>query len=108
MEQLKVRKLNKSEFKEMPDDALVICRCEEITKGEIRRAIYDGMRTMNEIKRYLRVGMGLCQGQTCNRLVRGIIARELGLKMDDVEVPVPRSPVRPTAMKVYAADGLMK
>lgn len=108
MKQPIVRTPNKGEFKEMPDDSLVICRCEEITQGEIRRAIYDGMRTMNEIKRYLRVGMGLCQGQTCNRLVRGIIARELGMKAGEVEIPVPRSPVRPTSMKVYAADGLMK
>lgn len=108
MKQISKRTLNKSEFKEMPDDALVICRCEEITKGEIRRAIYDGMRTMNEIKRYLRAGMGLCQGQTCNRLVKGIIARELGTELKDIEIQKPRSPVRPISMKVYAADGLMK
>jgi NAD(P)H-nitrite reductase large subunit len=43
---------------------MIICRCEEITKGEIRRAIYDGMYTLTEIRRYLRTGMGLCQGQT--------------------------------------------
>ena len=32
-------------FVEMPDDDMIICRCEEITKGEIRRAVYEGMRT---------------------------------------------------------------
>ena len=37
-------------FVEMPDDDMIICRCEEITKGEIRRAVYEGMRTTNEIK----------------------------------------------------------
>lgn len=50
------------EFVEGPDDDIIVCRCEEITKGEIRRAIYDGMYTVNEVKRYIRPGMGLCQG----------------------------------------------
>jgi NAD(P)H-nitrite reductase large subunit len=107
MEQLVDRTLSQKEFIELPDDNVVICRCEEITQGEIRRAIYDGMRTMNEIKRYLRAGMGLCQGQTCSRLVKGIVARELGLKMAQVEIPVPRSPVRPISMKTYADDGIL-
>ncbi len=52
-----------------PDDDLLVCRCEEITKGEIRRAIHQGMFTIEELRRYLRCGMGLCQGQTCGRLV---------------------------------------
>ena len=55
------------EFKEMPDDGMIICRCEEITKGEIRKAVHDGMFTLTEIRRYLRTGMGLCQGQTCSK-----------------------------------------
>ena len=46
-----------------PDDGVLVCRCEEVTKGDIRRAIHDGMYTMTEIRRYLRQGMGLCQGQ---------------------------------------------
>ncbi|AGL02285.1 (2Fe-2S)-binding protein [Desulfoscipio gibsoniae] len=96
------------EFVARPDDSLIICRCEEITRGEIRRAIYDGMRTMNEIKRYLRVGMGLCQGQTCNRLVQGIMAKELGLDPVEVDIPLSRSPARPIPMSVYANDGVTK
>ena len=48
---------------------MIICRCEEITKGEIKAAIRNGMHTVNGIKRITRAGMGLCQGQTCQRLV---------------------------------------
>ncbi len=48
-------------FVPKPDDDLIVCRCEEITKGEIRKAIHEGMRTMTEIRRFLRPGMGLCQ-----------------------------------------------
>ena len=60
-----------------PDDDLIICRCEEITRGEIRKAIHEGMFTMTEVKRYLRTGMGLCQGQNCGRLVKQILEQEL-------------------------------
>ena len=62
-------------FVPQQDDDLIICRCEEITKGEIRRAVHEGMWTLTEVKRFLRAGMGLCQGQTCGRLVKGIVAK---------------------------------
>ena len=40
------------EFVPALDDDMIICRCEEITKGEIRRAVHDGMFTLTEIRRY--------------------------------------------------------
>lgn len=90
------------EFVPQPDDDLIVCRCEEITKGEIRKAIYDGMYTINEIKRYLRTGMGLCQGLTCGRNVKDIVARELGIPSVDLEEATPRPPARPVSAGVYA------
>lgn len=92
------RKKPDGEFVSMPDDNQIICRCEEITKGEIRKAIYDGMLTMTEIKRYLRPGMGLCQGMTCGRNVKSIVARELKIPLNEVEEPTPRAPMRPIAL----------
>lgn len=86
------------------DDNMIICRCEEITKGEIRKAIYNGMFTLTEIRRYLRTGMGLCQGQTCGKLVKGIVARELGISPFDLEAAVSRAPMRPIEMKVLANE----
>ncbi|MBR1738011.1 MAG: (2Fe-2S)-binding protein [Firmicutes bacterium] len=41
------------EFTAQSDDDMLICRCEEVTKGEIRRAVHDGMYTITEIRRYL-------------------------------------------------------
>ena len=84
------------------DDDTVICRCEDITKGEIRRAVHEGMYTMTEIKRFLRPGMGLCQGQRCGALVKRIIARELGVPADEIESPTARPPARPTELRVLA------
>lgn len=102
------RKLLQGDFIPRADDELIVCRCEEITQGEIRRAVYDGMYTMNEVKRYLRAGMGLCQGQTCSRLVQSIIARELGIAPGDIEISTSRSPARPLQMKQMAMDGVKK
>ena len=90
------------DFQPQPDDDLIVCRCEEITKGEIRKAVYGGMYTVNEVKRYLRPGMGLCQGLTCGRNVKDIIARELGMMSKELEEATPRPPTRPVTAKTYA------
>ncbi|MCR4888644.1 MAG: (2Fe-2S)-binding protein [Ruminococcus sp.] len=92
------------EFVPQPDDDMLICRCEEISKGEIRKAVHDGMYTITEIRRYLRCGMGLCQGQTCARLVKGIVARELGISPAELEPATSRAPMRPTEMCVLANE----
>lgn len=91
-------------FVSAPDDDMIICRCEEITKGEIRRAVHEGMFTLTEIRRYLRTGMGLCQGQTCAKLVKGIVARELKISPADLEPAASRVPMRPIEMHVFAKE----
>lgn len=89
------------------DDNLIICRCEEITKGEIRKAVHDGMWTLTEIKRYIRPGMGLCQGQTCGRLVKSIVAKELGVPASSLEETTARTPNRPVELSIYR-KGMMQ
>ena len=84
------------------DDDMIICRCEEITKGEIKAAIRNGMQTVNGIKRVTRAGMGLCQGQTCQRLVIQIIAEELRQSVADIEPTTARGPVRPLNLAAFA------
>ena len=87
------------------DDHLLVCRSEEVTKGEIRKAVHEGMFTIEELRRYLRCGMGLCQGQTCGKLVKGIVARELGVAPTDVTPATSRAPMRPTEMEIAGQDG---
>ena len=84
------------------DDDMIICRCEEIAKGEIKAAIRNGMLTVNGIKRITRAGMGLCQGQTCQRLVIQIIAEELRQSVADIEPTTARGPVRPLNLAAFA------
>ena len=91
-----------AERKPEGDDGVVICRCEEVTRGEIRDVIYNGMKTLNGVKRITRAGMGLCQGQTCERLVSQLIASELGLPPAEVEPTTARAPLRPIPLSVFA------
>ena len=91
-------------FEARPDDDVIVCRCEEITKGEIRRAVHAGMYTMNEVKRFLRAGMGLCQGQTCQRLVQGIIASELKVRPSELGMIQGRAPVRPVEIRTFSKN----
>ncbi len=93
------------EFVPKPDDDMLVCRCEEVTKGEIRQAVHDGMYTISEIRIYLRAGMGLCQGQTCAALVKRIVADELSVSRDKLECATSRAPMRPIEMKVFAKEG---
>ena len=92
-------------FVEGPDDDLLVCRCEEVTKGQIRKAVHEGIFTLEEMRRYLRSGMGLCQGQTCGKLVKAIIASELKVSRAEVVPASSRAPMRPIEMCILAEDG---
>ena len=96
------------EYISAPDDDMIICRCEEVTKGEIRRAVHAGLYTITEIRRYLRAGMGLCQGQTCAKLVKGIVAKELGVSPAELEPAGSRAPMRPIEMEVFGNEKVCK
>lgn len=74
---------------------LVVCRCEEVTLDEIIDAIKRGARSVREIKKLTRAGMGLCQGKTCQLIVAKILAEALGVSISDVELDTPRPPLRP-------------
>ncbi|MFT8888679.1 MAG: (2Fe-2S)-binding protein [Ethanoligenens sp.] len=76
-------------------DDMLVCRCEEVTVGEIRQAIREGARDVTGVKRRTRAGMGLCQGRTCEKLVQQILCKELGMPADSVGYASARPPVRP-------------
>lgn len=78
------------------DDDVIVCRCEEITAGEIRKAIRKyHATTVTEVKRRVRAGMGLCQGRTCGKLVSRILAEETGKQTSEIKGSTDRPPVRP-------------
>lgn len=69
-----------------PDYGKIVCRCEQVSEGEIRAAIRrnPGARDIDGIKRRTRSGMGRCQGGFCGPYVMALIAEELGIPMETV------------------------
>ena len=80
---------------------MIVCRCEEVTVGDIKKAIAEGAKTVEGIKKRTRAGMGLCQGRTCSKLVSRILGSELGIKPNEIEPDRVRMPIKPVAFGVY-------
>ncbi|APM39271.1 (2Fe-2S)-binding protein [Clostridium kluyveri] len=76
-------------------DDILVCRCEEVTLGEIKEAIRQGAKDVTGVKRRVRAGMGLCQGRTCEKLVQQILCQELGITLKEAGSSTARPPVRP-------------
>ena len=82
----------------MSSDNIIICRCEDITLGEIRAQIARGKHTTEEIKRACRAGMGPCQGRTCSLIIANEIARATGKAIADIPLSRVRPPTAPIKM----------
>lgn len=69
-----------------PDYGRIVCRCEQVTEAEVRRAIRRGVgaTSLDGVKRRTRAGMGRCQGGFCSTRVMEILAEELGKDMKDI------------------------
>lgn len=72
--------------KENPLFGKIICRCEQISEGEIIDVIHRscGATTIKGVKKRVRPGFGKCQGGFCEAYVLKILARELGKEMNDI------------------------
>ena len=87
------------------DDDILVCRCEEVTAGEIRAAIRAGATDVTQVKLRTRAGMGLGQGRTCELLVQQILSQELGISQDQAGYSTPRTPQRPMTFGTLGGDG---
>ena len=81
--------------KDFVNDDMIVCRCEEVTLGEIKEAVRQGARDVTGVKRRVRAGMGLCQGRTCEKLVQQILCQELKITPKECGSSSARPPVRP-------------
>ena len=80
------------------DDAIIACRCEEVTVGQIRRAVRLGATGPNQAKAWLRCGMGSCQGRLCGPTVAALIAASRGVPIAEVGTYRPRAPYKPLTL----------
>jgi len=86
-------------WREIPDET-IICRCEDVRMGEIRRAVEEGFSLIRELKEATRVTMGNCQGRTCFPIITEYL-RALGRRPEPMSV---RPPLKPVEMGIFVRE----
>ena len=87
-------------------DDTIVCRCENVTAGELREAGRGGALALNALKAWNRCGMGMCQGRMCAPIAAQILAAEIGRgdsggrPLESVGMFTARPPVKPVPLGV--------
>ena len=76
----------------------IICRCEEITLGQITEGLSDETGHVGTLKRATRVGMGRCQGRYCGPISTRLVAEATHQPLDDRSHFAPRVPIKPVSI----------
>ena len=87
----------------IPADDVTVCRCEEVTAGELRGFVRLGCLGPNQAKSFGRCGMGPCQGRLCGLTVTEVIASERGVSPAEVGYYRVRPPIKPVTLAELAA-----
>jgi len=87
----------------VPRGDTLACRCEEVTAERIRATVPLGAIGPNQMKSFLRCGMGPCQGRLCGLTVAELIADVRGVSMEEVGYYRLRPPVKPISLGELAA-----
>ena len=87
----------------IPENTL-ICRCEEVSLGELKKVIRDGANDIGSIKRLTRAGMGRCQGRYCQKHLATLLAREFGRAIRPGEYMMPQPPLKPVPIAALAVE----
>ncbi len=85
---------------EIRDDEIV-CRCERVTAGEIRKWIERGINDINQIKAITRAGMGACGGKTCETIILRLM-KDAGIEEKNIIRDVQRPLFLDTRFKYFA------
>ncbi|APW39962.1 FAD/NAD(P)-binding oxidoreductase [Rhodoferax koreense] len=85
-------------------DETVVCRCEAVTAGELRRSVNElGSQEVNRAKAFSRVGMGRCQGRFCGHAAAEIVAHACAVPVEQVGRLRSQAPVKPLVMNTMEA-----
>jgi bacterioferritin-associated ferredoxin len=88
-------------IRRLPDD-VPVCRCEEVTLGDVRRAVAEGFETPAGVKKATRCGMGICQGSTCKTILLDLMAALTGKPFAHFPLPTVRMPIKPIYLGTLA------
>ena len=91
-----------AQFRQPAGDTIV-CRCEEVTARQIVDTVALGCPGPNQMKSFLRCGMGPCQGRLCGLTVTELIARQRNVSPQEVGYYRLRPPVKPITIAELAA-----
>jgi hypothetical protein len=83
-------------------DDTVVCRCEEVTAGQMLRTRAEWTRTLDAVRTVTRAGFGRCQGTTCEALVAQLLARDTGAGLAEVGHFHVRPPLKPIPVGALA------
>ena len=86
-----------------PDGSTLACRCEEVTAEQVREMARLGCEGPNQMKAFLRCGMGPCQGRLCGLTVSELIAEERGTSPAEIGYYRLRPPVKPITLGELAS-----
>jgi NADPH-dependent 2,4-dienoyl-CoA reductase/sulfur reductase-like enzyme len=89
-------------FRVPQGEATLVCRCEEVTMGEVREAVALGCTGPNQLKAFVRAGMGPCQGRLCGLTVCEAIAQERRESPADIGYFRLRPPFKPVTLGALA------
>jgi len=87
----------------LPEGDTIVCRCEEVTAGQLLEAVRMGAMGPNQAKAFLRCGMGPCQGRLCGLTVTELISKARGVTPTEVGYFRLRPPVKPITLAELAA-----
>lgn len=85
-----------------PNDATLVCRCEEVTAGNVRDAASIGAQGPNQLKAFYRAGMGPCQGRMCGLTVAEVLAAAHGKSPEEIGAYRIRPPLKPLTLAELA------
>ncbi|MCZ7570859.1 MAG: NAD(P)/FAD-dependent oxidoreductase [Ardenticatenaceae bacterium] len=89
---------------ELMQDDTIVCRCQEVTKAELRDAARASTLSAREVKLRTWAGMGPCQGRFCGDVILRIMAEEKGVAIDQIPAPRVRPPVHTVPLAALAQE----
>ncbi|SAL42345.1 FAD/NAD(P)-dependent oxidoreductase [Caballeronia humi] len=88
----------------IPADDVIVCRCEEVTAGDVRGFVELGCLGPNQAKSFGRCGMGPCQGRLCGLTVTEVIAQARKVEPETVGYYRIRPPIKPLTLGELAGE----
>lgn len=86
----------------LPSGDTIVCRCEEVTAQQIVDTVALGCSGPNQMKSFLRSGMGPCQGRLCGLTVTELMVQARGVSPQEIGYYRLRPPVKPITLAELA------